>query len=416
MTEHTRRGLLHGLGGAAVAGAGAVVAHGVVAPSAQAARPAQAAQAGPAAHASVTAGDGVLDLYVNEGLVPMVDDSLVYMRGFGGVPSDFATPSPSLRISPRLFLADGRLVSSRAYPLDAEQPEEGRPDPLAPHPDLPGEYLIRRAHWASFFPDRTIVAEPGSTVRLRVHNRLAGPHELRVDGVATTGPIAPGATASLTFPAPAPGTYVYHDPGGVSVERILGLHGVLVVVANEPWRLGDGLAEFERQWVWICQDVDPVWGARARAGEVIDPVRTPPVPRYFMLNDRSGFRSLGLSRDATATRETHEDTLPSGSAREVDVRNLDPVAPGSTLGTGQMIRMVNLGAVIHQMHFHGNHVWTLRRNGVDFPRVARPGGPGGARAPPAVGGRGRARPAGPQGGRAAGPPSARGPRSRLERA
>ena len=101
-----------------------------------------------------------------------------------------------------------------------------------------------------------------------------------------------------------------------------------MVVASEPWRLGDGLAEFERQWVWICQDVDPVWGARARAGEVIDPVRTPPVPRYFMLNDRSGFRSLGLSRDATATRETHEDTLPSGSAREVDVRNFDPVAAG----------------------------------------------------------------------------------------
>ena len=33
-----------------------------------------------------------------------------------------------------------------------------------------------------------------------------------------------------------------------------------------------------------------------------------------------------------------------------------------------MIRMVNMGAVIHQMHFHGNHVWTVRRNGADFPR------------------------------------------------
>ena len=35
-----------------------------------------------------------------------------------------------------------------------------------------------------------------------------------------------------------------------------------------------------------------------------------------------------------------------------------------------MIRLVNVGAVVHQMHFHGNHVWTVRRNGTDFPRAA----------------------------------------------
>ena len=35
-----------------------------------------------------------------------------------------------------------------------------------------------------------------------------------------------------------------------------------------------------------------------------------------------------------------------------------------------MVRLVNLGAVIHQMHFHGNHVWTVRSNGEDFPRSA----------------------------------------------
>ena len=318
---------------------------------------------------TAVAADGVLDLYINEGHVLMVDDSLVYMRGFGATPTDISAPSPSLRISPQVFLADGRLISSRSYPLEAAPPEDGRPDPLAEHPRLRGQFLIRRAFWASLFPDRTIIAETGSTVRLRVHNRLRQPHTLRIDGVADTQPIDPGATASLEFAAPPAGTYVYHDPGGGSVERLLGLHGVLVVVApNEQWRLGPGLAEFERQWVWMCQDVDPVWGARARAGEVIDPAKTPPVPRYFMLNDRSGFRSLAVSRDAAANRRSHEDTLPSGSAREVDVRNFSLGDAGSQVGTGQMIRMVNVGAVIHQMHFHGNHVWTVRRNGADFPR------------------------------------------------
>jgi FtsP/CotA-like multicopper oxidase with cupredoxin domain len=357
MSAHTRREVLYVAGGAAlVAGAGGLVADELAGPQA-------------AASAATVATDGVLDLFVNEGLVPMVDDSLVYMRGFGGAPTDIGSSSPSLRIGPQVFLADGSLLSSRTYPLGAALPEEGRPDPLAPHPTRPGEFLIRREFWASFFPDRTIIAESGSTVRLRVHNRLTKPHELRIDGVATTGPIAPGATASLSFETPAAGTYVYHDPGGGSVERVLGLHGVLVVVAPDArWRLGPGLAEFERQWVWLCQDVDPVWAARARAGQVIDPVKTPPVPRYFMLNDRSGFRSLAVSDDEAINRAAHEDTLPSGSAREVDVRTFSPPEAGRSVGTGQMIRMVNLGAVIHQMHFHGNHVWTLRRDGDDFPR------------------------------------------------
>ena len=354
MSDPSRREVLQVAGGAAVvAGVGGLVTHQLGGEEAVAAVP--------------TA--GVLDLYVNEGLVPMVDDSLVYMRGFGATPTDIGAPNPSLRISPQMFLADGRLVSSRSYPLDAALPEAGRPDPLAPHPDLPGQYLVKRAFWASFFPDRTIVAETGSTVRLRVHNRLRQTHELRIDGVAGTGPIAPGATTELSFVAPAAGTYAYHDPGGGSVERILGLHGVLVVIApTDQWRLSPGFTEFERQWVWMCQDVDPVWGARARAGQVIDPVKTPPVPRYFMLNDRSGFRSLAVSRDEAANLATHEDTLPSGSAREIDVRNFSLPEPGNSVGTGQLIRLVNLGAVVHQMHFHGNHVWTVRRNGADFPR------------------------------------------------
>ena len=261
MSERSRREMLTLAGGVAVvAGAGGLVPEADAAPQHVAA-----------------ATDGVLDLFVNEGLVPMVDDSLVYMRGFGAAPTDIGSPDPSLRITPQVFLADGRLVSSRSYPLGAALPEEGRPDPLAPHPTLPGEYLIRRKFWASFFPDRTIIAEVGSTVRLRVHNRLTKPHALRIDGVADTGPIAPGATASLSFKAPAAGTYVYHDPGGGSVERILGLHGVLVVVApGAQWQLSPSQAEFERQWVWLCQDVDPVWAARARSGQVIDPLRHRP--------------------------------------------------------------------------------------------------------------------------------------------
>lgn len=351
------------------AGLGASVAAGAVGTQLVVTRPVDAQAS--AVAAGVTPVPGVLDVYVNEGLVPMVDGALVYLRGFGARPTAADDPAPSLTLPPHVFLADGTLVQSRTYPLDAEIPEEGRPEP-AGNADAEGIYRVRRAHWASFFPRRALVAETGSTIRLRVHNLLDTVHAFAVEGVATTGPIQPGGSAELTFAAPAAGTYVYFDPTNAPVERLLGLFGALVVVpADDRWRLSPGGPEFERQWLWICQDVDPEWCRRASQGEVIDPVRTPPVPRYFLLNGRAGFESVAATRDEAANRAAHEDTLPAGYPRLVDVRDFSLTGEeAGTVQTGQMVRMVNAGVVIHQMHYHGNHVWTLRRNGRDFPREA----------------------------------------------
>jgi FtsP/CotA-like multicopper oxidase with cupredoxin domain len=269
-----------------------------------------------------------------------------------------------------VFLRDGTLQPSRFYPLDAEAPPEGRPEP-ASGPDVRGDYRLRRAHWASYFPDRTLVAESGSRIRIRVHNRLSTPHAFAIAGVADTGAIAPNATVELELDAPAPGTYLYSDPTNGPVERLLGLFGALVVVpVDDPWRLDPGGTEFERQWLWLCQDVDPEWCRRAGAGETIDAERTPPVARYFMLNGRAGFQSLAATRDAESNRAAHEETLPVGYPRATDVRDFSKPDDAGSVTTGQLVRMVNAGVVVHQMHFHGNHVWTVRRNGNDFPRDA----------------------------------------------
>ncbi len=360
----TRRHLL-GVGavGVAAAGIGAAVGSEVLADD-----------------EAVAATPGVLDLYVNEGLVPMVDGSLVYMRGFGDRPTNIDSPSPSLTAAPRLFRANGKLQTTRAYPPGHPLPPESGPTPVSNKPDAAGFYRIRRRYWTSLFPRRTILAEVGSTIRIRVHNRLKDVHELEIGGrtladgrrtrIATTGRIAPGGTRSLVVKAPAPGTHVIADPGNEPVQRLLGLHGVLVVMHPKArWQLGPGLAEFERQYLWLVQDVDPVWAQMARAGEPIDPVRTPPVPRYFMLNDAAGFQSLALSRDTAANRARHETTIPAGAPRPTDVRDFSKPNGTGAVVTVQMIRMVNLGAAIHQMHFHGNHVWTIRRNGANFPRT-----------------------------------------------
>ena len=317
---------------------------------------------------AATAEDGVLDVHLNEGLVPVVDGTVVYQRGFGDAPSGTGDPAPRLTLTPRAFLADGRLVPARTFPPGARVPVEGRPEPATAVGD--GTHTVRRATWASIYPRRTLVAETGATVRLRLHNSMDQDRAFSVLGLTGTVAVPRRGTAELSFTAPASGgTYVYCDPGQDGVQRVLGLHGVLLVVpAADQWRVSPGGVEFERQWLWICHDVDPVWGARARAGEVIDPHRTPPLPRYFTLNDRSGYASCAVTTDEDLNRAVLEDTKPSGSARRTDVRDFS-AGGDAGLRTGQVVRLVNTGVAVHQLHFHGNHVWTFRHDNVDLPRA-----------------------------------------------
>jgi FtsP/CotA-like multicopper oxidase with cupredoxin domain len=324
-----------------------------------------------------------LDIHINDGFLPMVDGSRVYHRGFGDKWTPVNDPKPSLTVQPRVFMRDGRIEASRTYPLKAAIPPRGRPEPDSKDYDNPGEFLVRAQYWASFFPDRTLIAETGSTISLRVTNHLAQDHRMQFltagEGYshASTGDIKPGQTGYLDFPAPSAGTYLYCDPGAYPadptrdpVQRVLGLYGVLVVIdPKSPWVSMPGGPEFERQWLWILHNVDPVWAGIALRNGTVDPDKTPVFPRYFTLNGRSGFESLAASTDEALNRVREEDTLMSGSARQVDVRNFSLGAAEGTVRTGQLMRFVNAGVIHHQLHFHGNHLWTVNRNGTPFPRT-----------------------------------------------
>ncbi|APX00469.1 multicopper oxidase domain-containing protein [Arthrobacter sp. QXT-31] len=318
----------------------------------------------------------ILDIHINDGFVPMVDGSLVYHRGFGDRRTAVNDPKPALAMSPRVIRANGLVMASRTYPLGAPVPPLGRPAPLRSDPANPRQFLARRGYWASYFPDRTLIAETGSTIQIMVHNNLSQPHEIRFHRAGAggadvgSGPVAPGKTKLLSFRAPAPGTYLFTDPGNQPVERTLGLYGGLVVIdpAN-AWRLAAGKAEFERQWLWLCHDVDSNWARIASKGQTVNPLSTPAVPDYFTLNGFSGFQSLAITQDEAFNHRRKEDTLPSGHPRETDVRNFSASPSAGSIRSGQLMRMVNAGIVDHQLHYHGNHVWTVRANGIDFPRT-----------------------------------------------
>lgn len=318
---------------------------------------------------------GVLDLYINEGYLKMVDDTLVYHRGFGSRPTDVDDPNPSLRTDATVITAANEVVPSRSYPLGAPLPPKGTPAPLGPDPANPGQYFIRRNYWASYFPERTVIAEFGSTVRFRVQNRLNKAHTLTVFGAGpnrgdlTTGPIEPDGVGTLEFPCPPPGTYIFADPTNAPVERVLGLFGVLVVMDPQAqWDIAPGLASFERQWLWICHAIEPRWAAAEASGQTVDPAQNRAIPRYFTLNGRSGFESLGITFDDAINLASEEETLISGYPRQLDVRQFGEGTELGSLRGGQLVRLVNPGIVFHQMHFHGNHIWTVGRNNVQWPR------------------------------------------------
>jgi FtsP/CotA-like multicopper oxidase with cupredoxin domain len=198
----------------------------------------------------------------------------------------------------------------------------------------------------------------GDRVHVEVVNALEGIHAFAVPGVVDSGPIAPGQTVTVSFTAPAAGTYIYLDPLRAPLHRVMGLAGMLVVhprsgptpytdptpqVANLFGDLGQ-TAHFpgeawrpERTWNWVFSCIDP--GTHAAA--VADPGMTPEAflaryhPTYFLLNGRSGY--FAAHDDATAIK--------------------------GRVGQPALIRMANVGIATHSPHLHGNHVYVLSQDG-----------------------------------------------------
>jgi FtsP/CotA-like multicopper oxidase with cupredoxin domain len=211
-------------------------------------------------------------------------------------------------------------------------------------------------------PGAVIQVLEGDTVSLSVTNSLPGEHGFAIAGIpgSNTGVIESGGTRSVTFQAPAPGTYLYLDPLNAPVNRVLGLHGAFVVLpasVGTPYgsrvdavgRLFGDLGKAgvfpgkpwdpARTQVWVFNDIDPAFNAQAQAGRPIDRnvFSALFLPRYFTINGRSGFESAHAP-----------DTAPQGR-----------------VGEPALIRVLNAGMAVHSPHIHGNHIYELANSGAD---------------------------------------------------
>ncbi|MGF9759508.1 multicopper oxidase domain-containing protein [Microvirga sp. 0TCS3.31] len=239
-------------------------------------------------------------------------------------------------------------------------------------------------------PGPVLRVREGSTVKITLTNDRGEAHGFEITGVpGTKTEIAPGGSSTITFTAPAAGTYIYHDSlGDTPLYRILGLHGVLVVEplngvtpagSRTPYSLDklapgsrtsvsalfDALGTTDRfqggadgKWVpapltaeasirekiWICATIDPKFNALIERGKPIalNPTLTTNVvenfvPSYFTINNRSGY-------------DLHDD-----------YDGMLPAIAKNYIGEPTLFRIVNVGLAHHANHFHGNHLMELAR-------------------------------------------------------
>jgi hypothetical protein len=198
----------------------------------------------------------------------------------------------------------------------------------------------------------------------------------------------------IEFTAPDPGTYVYLDPTNAPVNRMMGLHGVLVVlprpvgVNGTPYdnptpsvqRLFDDLGrtthfpghpwDQERNAVWVTNTFDPgKCDLVANTSSRVSPENflAGILPQYFTINGKSGFfaaqhgQSLFPEFDPDGIRVDRRG-LEHGNKLALNRGTFDTqtnVAIHGNVGQPCVIRCINAGLMWHSLHIHANHLYPL---------------------------------------------------------
>lgn len=182
-------------------------------------------------------------------------------------------------------------------------------------------------------PGPILLCQEGDNITVNLTNRLLTKVAFAVGGIGKRIEVLAGASVSLAFTAPAAGTYLYYDDLNGGVNRIMGLHGPLIVMpkGTKTQSFSNG-PTFRRQYVWVFAEFDSNWSNLVRtngdnyvAGGALKSSGF--TPRYFTIN-------------GTSYPNTHDpDSTISGA-----------------YGEAALIRIINAGMAVHSPHFHGNHV------------------------------------------------------------
>lgn len=191
------------------------------------------------------------------------------------------------------------------------------------------------------FPGPTLICQEGDTIDVKLTNTLSTHSSFMVAGTDIAHEVAPGRSIQFSFAAPAAGSYLYHDGLNNGVNRVMGLHGALIVMPAGKKNISfNGGPDFVRQYKWLLGNVDPNWShlVNSNGDDYVTQLSIDQFePKYFTLNGAS-------------YHDTHTpDTELMGA-----------------IGEAALVRMINAGLAVHSLHFHGNHVEVASINRQNF--------------------------------------------------
>lgn len=250
-------------------------------------------------------------------------------------------------------------------------------------------WVFKEERFPADSPGPIVLTTEGDLIEVSVTNDLDENHAFFIKGVFDSGPIAPGETRNFSFVAPKGGTYLYYDNLNHPVNRVMGLHGALVVMPKKKvpgqkftpysdsttevqrlfndlgnshfqglsWEEGDPSTKTPafRQHVWILHEASPRLFAevgdftpgldypaekfrasfqRDRYAHTFRTGKFNKKPHYFTINGQSGFFS-------------HHNPF---------------ITPWRRVGEPVVIRILNAGLYLHSLHIHANHFYLLSVN------------------------------------------------------
>ncbi|MHB8882829.1 MAG: multicopper oxidase domain-containing protein [Thermodesulfovibrionales bacterium] len=241
-------------------------------------------------------------------------------------------------------------------------------------------------------PGPTIFTTEGDIVTITLTNALDEPHAFYIPGIFNSKPIAPGASGTFRFRALRAGTYLYYDNLNAPVNRVMGLHGALIVMPRAPhpghkytpyaapspavqklfddfgtaphwpglsWEQGDPATDTPafRQYVWLCHQASPI--LFAEVGNFTAGLDYPAAQFANLFNNDPYVDTFNTG---IMNRKPHFFTISGQSGHFA--HNNPFICPNNRVGEPVIIRVLNAGLQAHSMHIHANHVFTTSINGI----------------------------------------------------
>ena len=247
-------------------------------------------------------------------------------------------------------------------------------------------------------PGPSLFALEGDEVSLTLENALDEPHNFAIPAAGIESPtVAPGEQVQFSFAVPAAGSYLYHDRLNAPVNRMMGLHGALVVMPEPangtPYAAADvaanprlaqlfadlgaaehfpGLAWDEgaanpggfpdtaafRQYIWVLHEASPVLFAEVG--------NAPPGTEFDAATFVDRFLNDPLVVNAQANTPPEQNRTPQYFTIDGQSGHFGHGSPfiTPTLRVGEpcLIRVLNAGLWVHSLHIHANHVYPLAVN------------------------------------------------------